>query len=118
MLLSPEHQEQGRHLGEDDLSPMNSSVATRTQRDHQVQGRVPRMTVMHCDRPFIPARGPADPAAIFIALENSLTHPTEVFFVLALQCVAARTEAERENLLAPAWATYRELLPLGHHFPL
>jgi hypothetical protein len=37
MLLSPEFQQKGRHLGENSFGAMYFGVASRTKRNHQVQ---------------------------------------------------------------------------------
>jgi hypothetical protein len=38
MLLSPEFQQKGWHLGENSFGAMHFGMAARTKRNHQVQG--------------------------------------------------------------------------------
>ena len=72
MLLAPELEQQRRHVGEHGFGAVDLGMAGRTERDHQVQQRLSRSSMMDDDRALIPARGSAGAAAMLVPLEDLL----------------------------------------------
>ena len=53
VLLTPQGQQQRRHLGQDGLGAVNFDVAGRTERDPRLEERLARNAVVHHDGAFI-----------------------------------------------------------------
>lgn len=109
MLLPPKLKKERRHVPKDSPGSMNSGVAPRTQRDHQIQDRSARHPMMNDDGTLIPPRCFADPAAVAIPLQNRLTKATEIFLILPFERVTGCTQPMRKNLQIPATAMQRSL---------
>ncbi len=114
MLLSPQFQQRGRHLGQHRLSAVHLGMIPRTQRDHQVYERLSGYAVMHDDRSLVSSRSSAAPANVSISFENPLSKTAEVLLILPLKGVASSAEAVGENLLPPTSAVQRSLSSLLH----
>ena len=83
--------------------PADLRVATpQAQRDHQVEKRLTRLTMMNDNRQIAASRGSAYAATIPITNQNRFAQPAEVFLILPPERVAGRTEAQGEDLLIPA----------------
>ncbi len=88
VLLSPEDQEQGRHGRQHHLRAMHPRMAGRAKRDHQLQFRPTRDSMVNDDAPLPRSGCIAHPAAMSVALKNRLPQPTEVLLILAPKRVA------------------------------
>jgi hypothetical protein len=104
MLLSPEFQQKGRHLGENSFGSMYLGVASRTKRNHQVKERSAWHPVMDGNGAFVSAGGAAHPANIAVPFKHSLPQPAEVRLILPFQRVAGRAVPVGNDLVTPAAA--------------
>ncbi len=77
MLLSPEFQQKGRHLRENDFGAMYFGVAARTKRNHQVKQGAAWHPMMDRDRAFIPAGSTANPTSVAVPFEHGLPQTSE-----------------------------------------
>ncbi len=115
VLLSPQFEQERRHLRKHSLGVAHLGVTAGTERDHQVQKGPSGCAVMHDDGSFAPSGRSADTATVAVALEHSLTEAAEVCLIPPLERVAGRAEAAREDLPVPAAAIHRSLDTLLHN---
>ena len=101
VLLAPELEQEQRDLRKHRLRLMHLGVAPRTQRDHQMQHRSPRLAMVDGNGSFVPARSPADAAAAAIPLQDDLSQAAEVRLIPPAQRVAGRAHAIGEDLCRP-----------------
>ena len=70
--------------------------------------------MMHNDGWLAPTPRPRIPDNNTVALQDSLTEPAVVFFILPLECVTGRTQAKGEDFLISAPAIHCCLYTLRH----
>ena len=114
LLFAPQLQEKRRHFREYGFSSMNFGVATWTECDHQVQEGSSGLAMVDSDRPLIPARSSAHPAAVAIALQNHFSQAAEVFFILPAKGIAGGAHPIREDPLSSTPAVHEALCPFFH----
>jgi hypothetical protein len=85
MLLTPQLQQQRRHLRKHGFGPMDLRMTPRAERDHQVQNGFARDAVMDSDRSLVATGSLADAASVLIPFQNLLSQTSEVFLILALE---------------------------------
>ena len=78
MLLAPECKEQNRENFTHHRQFVDYRVVSRTERDHFMERRNTRRTMMNNDRSFCPTRFAADLAPVTIPSEDPLALSTEV----------------------------------------
>jgi hypothetical protein len=116
MLLSPQLEQKWRHSGEHSSRSMGRCMTTGTKRQHQAHHRFAGHPMMHNDGPFIAARGVTNTTAIAVTFQDRFAQTTEVFFILPLQRVAGRTQAQGNDPGVPRMAMYYPLTAT-FHFP-
>jgi hypothetical protein len=109
VLFSPEFQQKWRHEGESGLGPVNLRVATGTKRQHEIQHRLARLSMVHDDGSFISAGGITDATTVAITLQNQFPQPSKGLFILSLEGVTGCTHSEGQHLRIAARATHNPL---------
>ena len=116
MLLTPQFQEERRHGRKHRLRAVNLGMAARAQRKHQVQDRLARYPVVDDDGALVTTGSITDAATVAVSLQNRFSQATKMLFVLPLQRVACRTQAQSQDLGVSAWAMHYPLRETCH-FP-
>lgn len=114
MLLAPQFQQQWRQDRKHGAGTMHLGVTAGAKRNHQLQLRDARYTVM---REHLPAMA-ADPAGEAVPSQHVIAQPAKVLcLIVPLQCVAARAKPVRQNLHPPAPAAVKRALLWPLHPP-
>lgn len=109
VLFPPEDKQQRRHSRQHRLRAVHPRMARWAKRDHQLQLRAARNTMVN-DHAALPCSGRiAHPAAIPVPFQHCFPETAEMFLVLPAEGVAGGTHAMREHGLSTAAAVHREL---------
>ena len=95
---------------------MYLDVAAWTERNHELQDRLPGNAVVNNDGSSPVPRHIADAAAVTVPLQNQLSQASEVFLILTPEGVTGRAKAMREDPCPPAPRMHRHLCA-SLHFP-
>ena len=114
MGLSPQFYKQQRHEPDNHTGPVDFSVASRAERNHKVEDRLPRHPVVNDDLALVTAGRITDAATIAVTFQHPLPQATKIFLILPLERIADSTHPLRKDLRSPAPAMHCVLFRSPH----